>query len=84
LHVIYKKPCIFSASFSTTPFHEGYSFVLDVQKMLQSMKTIMELGNRVNMDTQTLKEFGGEGGGLNEKIEKSTLSNHSSHTITEG
>jgi hypothetical protein len=44
------------------------------------MKTIMELGNRVNMDTQTLKEFGGEG----EKIEKSTLSNHSSHTITEG
>jgi len=48
------------------------------------MKTIMELGNRVNMDTQTLKEFGGEGGGLNEKIEKSTLSNHSSHTKTEG
>jgi hypothetical protein len=34
------------------------------------MKTIMELGNRVNMATQTLKEFGGEGGWSKRKDRK--------------
>lgn len=44
--------------------------MLDVQKMLQSTKTFMELGNRVNMDTQTLKEFGVEGGRSKRKERK--------------